>query len=171
MMIAGDCLYLMGTSPTYCYVEKSDNSDNSAFSPCVNTQSDDQSLLSNTTWLTIELILDQSSLTFCASVPLCSVLVITQRTILIYCMAIEHRALVLLRVVYPIRILICLFWSPMCDEEIQEQTKMYWKCLASVHSVLYRKQPALYSALQAFYICSEKVAQEALYHLALFLCK
>lgn len=48
---------------------------------------------------------------------------------------------------------------------------MYWKWLASVHSLLYRKQPDLHSALQAFYICSEKAAHEALYHLALFLCK
>lgn len=48
---------------------------------------------------------------------------------------------------------------------------MYWKWFTSVHSLLHRKQPDLYSALQAFDICSEKAAQEALYHFALFLCK
>lgn len=48
---------------------------------------------------------------------------------------------------------------------------MYWKQLASVHSLLYGKPSDLYSVLQAFHIRSEKVAQEALYHLALFLCK
>lgn len=45
---------------------------------------------------------------------------------------------------------------------------MHWKWLTSMHSLLYRRQTDLHSAVQAFYICSEKAAQEALYNLALF---
>lgn len=102
MMIAGE---LMGSLPIHFILVKSDDLIILP-NPNVYTKSNDQCQLLNTSWLITELIFRAIALS-CASVPLCFVLVITQRTLLINCMAFVYRVLVLLRVVYPIRILTC----------------------------------------------------------------